>query len=179
MPWERVKNTKNQIFIGVALQRVTPIKQLCVQAAIDSICLWEVVWNDGCWLCVYNSPALCFPGTFLPCCGVKAGTSKRRCTVNLAGWARRTPVESGSIYPCRTGPQQPLTSLSPWGSIWQEVMHFIRLWAFLHYDLFKLIIRRQDKRIASLILSTILICSKGRQYQSMSWTNHSPGGNGK
>lgn len=70
-----------------------------------------------------QSLILCFSGTFLPYCGVRAVTSRQRCTANSVGWVHRTPAEWGSTYPCRMGPLRPLTSLSQWGTIEQEVIH--------------------------------------------------------
>lgn len=70
----------------------------------------------------------CFPGTFLPYCGVRAGTYRRHCMVNSGEWAHLTRVESASTCPWWMGPPPPLTFLSPWGTIKLEVIPSFSTW---------------------------------------------------
>lgn len=81
-------------------------------------CKYLCLKHCGCWHCAHISHLLTeeadlyFPGTFLPCCGVRAAIFRRRCTVNSDEWARLTPVEWGNTCPCRMEPLPPLTFLS-------------------------------------------------------------------
>lgn len=101
---------------------------------------------------------LSFPGTFLPYCGVRVVTSRLHCMVNLVEWAHLTPVESGSTYPCRMGPLQPLTSLSQWGTIEQEVIHLIKIYVFFNNVLLWSVTPVWNKLGRRWLIGSLLLC---------------------